>query len=146
VNAAALELEDIETGLLLEAIHRRYGYDFRGYARGTLERRLKRRIQGESVRTLSQLQGRLLRDPLVMDRLLEDLTVSVTAMFRDPGFYRAFREKIVPLLRTYPFVRIWNSLQDALAKLVADFHLPFLPGLVVEFGTTPFPGRCLPQL
>jgi len=109
VSAAVLELEDIETGLLLEAIHRRYGYDFRGYARGTLDRRLKRRIQGESVRTLSQLQGRLLRDPLVMERLLADLTVSVTAMFRDPAFFAALRRLVFPRLHTYPFVRVWNA-------------------------------------
>jgi len=109
VTGATAELDEIETGLLLEAIHRRYGYDFRGYARGSLERRLRRSVQGESVRTLSQLQGRLLRDPLVMERLLEDLTVSVTAMFRDPPFFGALRETVLPRLRTYPFVRIWNA-------------------------------------
>lgn len=109
MRETSVELDDIETGLLLEAIHRRYGYDFRGYARGTLERRLRRRLHGESVHTLSQLQGRLLRDPLVMARLLDDLTISVTAMFRDPAFFVALREGVLPRLHTYPFVRIWNA-------------------------------------
>jgi chemotaxis protein methyltransferase CheR len=107
VSTAAAELEDIETGLLLDAIHRRYGYDFRGYARESLERRLHHRAQGESVRTLSQLQGRLLRDPHVMARLLDDLTISVSSMFRDPPFFAALRELVLPRLRTYPYVRIW---------------------------------------
>jgi chemotaxis protein methyltransferase CheR len=109
VSVATAELDDIETGLLLEAIHRRYGYDFRGYARGSLERRLRQRARGESVRTLSQLQGRLLRDPHVMARLLDDLTISVSSMFRDPPFFAALREAALPRLRTYPSLRIWNA-------------------------------------
>jgi chemotaxis protein methyltransferase CheR len=109
VSAAAAELDDIETGLLLEAIHRRYGYDFRGYARSSLERRLRHRARGESVGTLSQLQGRILRDPHVMSRLLDDLTISVSSMFRDPPFFASLREAVLPRLRTYPYVRIWNA-------------------------------------
>ena len=109
MSPVAAELEDIETGLLLEAIHRRYGYDFRGYARSSLDRRLKHRARNERVVTLSQLQGRILRDPHVMSRLLDDLTISVSSMFRDPAFFAAVREAVLPRLRTYPYLRIWNA-------------------------------------
>jgi chemotaxis protein methyltransferase CheR len=103
------ELEDIEVALLLEGINRRYGFDFRGYALGSLKRRLWRRVHQERVANLSALQERVLHDPEAMERLLVDLSINVTSMFRDPSFFRAFRESVVPLLRTYPFVRIWNA-------------------------------------
>jgi chemotaxis protein methyltransferase CheR len=101
------DVEDIEVALLLEAIYRRYGFDFREYAPASLRRRLWRRAHGEGVETISALQDRVLHDPACMERLLLDLSINVTAMFRDPPFYIAFREKVVPLLRTYPFTRIW---------------------------------------
>jgi chemotaxis protein methyltransferase CheR len=103
------DLEAIEIQLLLEGIHRRYGFDFRESALSSLRRRLWRRAHGEGLTTLSGLQERILHDPACMDRLLADLSVTVTSMFRDPSFYAAFRERAVPLLRTYPFVRIWNA-------------------------------------
>ena len=106
-TAATEPLEDIELELLLEAVYRRYGFDFRVYAPASLKRRLWRRMSAEGLRTLSQLQDRLLHDEDCMGRLLLDLSINVTAMFRDPTFYVAFREKIVPALRTYPFTRIW---------------------------------------
>ena len=102
-----VEVEELEIELLLEAIHRRYGFDFRQYAPASLRRRLRRRMDGEKVETVSALQDRLLHDPLVMERLLLDLSVNVTAMFRDPSFFLSFRENVVPLLRTYPFSRLW---------------------------------------
>jgi chemotaxis protein methyltransferase CheR len=103
------DLERIEVQLLLEAIYQHYGYDFRGYALGSLKRRLWRRAYAEKVDTMSALQDRVLHDPRVMERLLLDLSINVTSMFRDPSFFVALREKVVPLLRTYPFVRIWNA-------------------------------------
>jgi chemotaxis protein methyltransferase CheR len=102
-----LELERLEIELLLEGIHRRYGFDFRDYAPASLRRRLRRRMDGEKVATVSALQDLLLHDPAVMERLLLDLSVNVTAMFRDPTFFISFRENVVPLLRTYPFSRLW---------------------------------------
>lgn len=102
-----LDLEQIEIELLLEGIHRRYGFDFREYAPASLRRRVRRRMDGEKVETISALQDRLLHDPAVMERLLLDLSVNVTAMFRDPSFFRAFRAQVVPALRTYPFARLW---------------------------------------
>jgi chemotaxis protein methyltransferase CheR len=103
------ELERIEIDLLLEGVYRHYGLDFRGYALGSLKRRLARRMREEGTPTLSALQDKVLHDPEAMERLLVSLSISVTAMFRDPSFYRAFREKVVPLLRTYPFIRLWNA-------------------------------------
>ena len=102
-----LALEQLEVELLLEGIYRRYGFDFREYAPASLKRRLRRRMDGEKVETVSALQDLILHDPAVMERLLLDLSVNVTAMFRDPSFYLAFREKVVPMLRTYPFSRLW---------------------------------------
>lgn len=101
------ELEALELDLLLEAVYRRYGYDFRGYAQASLRRRLWRRADLEGLRSLSGLQERILHDPLCMERLLADLSINVTAMFRDPGFHQALRRDVLPELRTHPFVRVW---------------------------------------
>jgi chemotaxis protein methyltransferase CheR len=105
--APELELERLEIELLLEAVYRRYGFDFRQYAQASLKRRLHRRMLAEGLDTISQLQSRLLHDPACMEQLLVDLSINVTSMFRDPSFYVAFREKVVPALHTYPFTRIW---------------------------------------
>jgi chemotaxis protein methyltransferase CheR len=106
-SADQQELEQLEVELLLEAVYRRYGFDFRQYAQASLKRRLYRRMAVERVSTLSQLQDRLLHEPGSMEGLLLDLSINVTAMFRDPTFYAALREKVVPALHTYPFTRIW---------------------------------------
>jgi chemotaxis protein methyltransferase CheR len=103
------ELERVEIELLLEGIYRHYGFDFRSYAYASIRRRLWRRIEAEGLKTISALQDRLLHEPAVMERVLLDLSINVTAMFRDPSFYLAFRQKVVPLLRTYPFIRIWHA-------------------------------------
>jgi chemotaxis protein methyltransferase CheR len=107
VSTEVRDVEDIEVALLLEAIYRRYGFDFREYAPASLKRRLWRRASAEGVETISALQALVLHDPTCMERLLLDLSINVTTMFRDPSFYAAFREKVVPILRTYPFTRIW---------------------------------------
>jgi chemotaxis protein methyltransferase CheR len=101
------ELEQLEIELLLEAVYRRYGFDFRQYAQASLKRRLWRRVLAEGLGTITDLQARLLHDPACMERLLLDLSINVTSMFRDPTFYVAFRKKVAPMLRTYPFTRIW---------------------------------------
>lgn len=103
------ELERIEIELLLEGIYRHYGFDFRAYAYASIRRRLWKRIEGEGLTTVSALQDRVLHEPQMMERLLLDLSINVTAMFRDPTFYRAFRDHVIPLLRTYPFIRIWHA-------------------------------------
>ena len=103
------DLERIEIELLLEGIYRHYGFDFRSYAYASIRRRLWKRIEAEGLPTVSALQARILHDSQMMERLLLDLSINVTAMFRDPGFYRAFREHVIPILRTYPFIRIWHA-------------------------------------
>ncbi len=100
---------DIELPLLLEAIYRRYSYDFRSYATSSLKRRLTQASDRFGCRTLSGLQERVLREPGLMLELLSELTVQASAMFRDPSFFRALREKVVPYLRTYPSLKIWNA-------------------------------------
>lgn len=103
------DLERIEIELLLEGIFRHYGFDFRAYAYASIRRRLWKRIEEEGLGSMSALQERVLHEPAMMEKLLLDLSINVTAMFRDPSFYVTFREHVVPLLRTYPFIRIWHA-------------------------------------
>jgi chemotaxis protein methyltransferase CheR len=103
------DLEQLEVELLLEGIFKQYGFDFRSYAYASIRRRLWKRIEAEGLTTVSGLQERVLHEPAMMERLLLDLSINVTAMFRDPGFYRVFREQVVPTLRTYPFIRLWHA-------------------------------------
>lgn len=102
-------LEDIEVQLLLEGVYRYYGFDFRDYAPSSMKRRIRNILTAETLTTVSALQERLLHDAACLERFLLGLTVNVTSMFRDPSFFVAFREMIVPLLRTYPFIRIWHA-------------------------------------
>jgi chemotaxis protein methyltransferase CheR len=102
-------VEDIEIRLVLEAIHARYGYDLRDYAAGSMRRRLHAALTRLGVAHLGELQHRLLEDPEFFARVVDDLLVRVSDMFRDPPFYRSFREKVVPVLRTYPKLKIWHA-------------------------------------
>lgn len=108
-NETELFLESVEVDLLLEAIYRTYGFDFRHYARGSIRRRIRRRVEAEGVGTISALQERVLHDIACMERFVADVSVPTTAMFRDPPFYRALQDKVVPTLRTYPFLRVWSA-------------------------------------
>jgi chemotaxis protein methyltransferase CheR len=100
-------VEELEMDLLLTAIVRRYGYDYRNYAPASLRRRVKRVLDAEGLPTISALQERVLREPACMERFISTLSVHVTAMFRDPEFFLALRTEVVPILKTHPFVRIW---------------------------------------
>jgi chemotaxis protein methyltransferase CheR len=102
-------LEDLEVDLLLEGIFRHYGFDFRGYARSSVRRRLRSAVAAEGLTTISGLLERSLHDAGCLERLLLTLSVNVSAMFRDPTFFLAFRQHAVPFLRTYPFIRIWQA-------------------------------------
>ncbi|HZG38680.1 MAG TPA: protein-glutamate O-methyltransferase CheR [Nodosilinea sp.] len=104
-----LKSEDVEVHLLIEGLYRRYGYDFRNYAQASLKRRIQSFLRTEKLASIAELQAQVLRDRACADRLLLGLTVNTTAMFRDPSFYVAFRQQVVPLLRTYPFFRIWHA-------------------------------------
>lgn len=102
-------VENIEVDLLLEGVYQKYGFDFRNYAKSSVRRRLLLRAKYEDATTLSELQGILLRDPVVMRKLLNDLSINVTEMFRDPSFFAAFRAKVVPKLRHLDSIRIWHA-------------------------------------
>jgi chemotaxis protein methyltransferase CheR len=108
VNSSGTEsVEDLEIELLLEALFQRYHYDFRHYARASIKRRLLQARQQMAFPTLSALQEGLLHEPQMLGRLLGYLTVQVSEMFRDPSYYRALREKVLPHLRTYPSLKVW---------------------------------------
>jgi chemotaxis protein methyltransferase CheR len=98
---------DLEFRLLIDAIYHMYQYDFRGYSAASLRRRMKSAMAHFDCRTLSQLQDRVLREADVFAGLLDYLTVQVSEMFRDPSYFRALREHVVPMLRTYPSLKIW---------------------------------------
>ncbi len=102
-------LETIEIQLLLEGIYLHYGFDFRDYVLASLRRRIWNIVRAEGLETISALQDRVLHDSEAMDRFILNLSVNVTAMFRDPSFYLTFRTRVVPILRTYPFIRIWHA-------------------------------------
>jgi chemotaxis protein methyltransferase CheR len=106
-NFAPEKIEDIEIRLLLEALYSRYHYDFRNYAMASIKRRLKQAREQLGFASFSALQESLLHDPAMLPRLLSYLTVQVSEMFRDPTYFRAIREKVVPHLRTYPSLKIW---------------------------------------
>jgi len=101
------DLEDIEISLLLEGLYRAYGFDFRDYSRASIKRRILEMMRTEKLDTVSAFQDRVLHDTVCLDRFLLGLSVHATSMFRDPSFYLTFRQKVVPLLRTYPTVQIW---------------------------------------
>ncbi len=107
--SATTELERLEMDLLLLAIFRHHGFDFRAYAQASLHRRIRKHMESVRVSTISGLTQLILHEPAALQRLLHDLSVNVTAMFRDPTFFLEFRNTVVPLLRTYPTVRIWHA-------------------------------------
>jgi chemotaxis protein methyltransferase CheR len=109
MTAPGGDVEDLEIRLLLEGIHERYGYDLRNYAPASMRRRVLAALSRSGCESLGALQHLVLSDAGAFARVLDDLTVRVTEMFRDPSFYRAFRERIVPHLRTYPVVRVWHA-------------------------------------
>ncbi len=98
---------DLETRLLLEAIFERYHYDFRAYAMASLKRRLSQACDRLGCPTLSRLQEKVLHEPETFGALLQYLTIQVSDMFRDPAFFRAMRTQVVPILKTYPSVKLW---------------------------------------
>jgi chemotaxis protein methyltransferase CheR len=100
-------IEDLEIQLLLEALYQRYHYDFRHYARASIKRRLVQARAQLGFGSISALQDQVLHDPSMLPRLLDYLTVQVSEMFRDPSYFRALREKVLPHLRTYPSLKVW---------------------------------------
>lgn len=103
------ENEKIEFDLLLQAIYQKYGYDFRNYARASLKRRIRYRLSQSNFKTISEMQHKLLYDSKFFATLLSDLTINVTEMFRDPSFFKALREIVIPELKKQPFVKVWHA-------------------------------------
>ncbi|EPR43970.1 MCP methyltransferase, CheR-type [Desulfovibrio sp. X2] len=105
----AHQIDDIEIDLLLEGIYRRYGYDFRHYSKASAKRRVLQFMQRTDHETVGAMIPRLLRDEEFFSQAVEAFSVTVTEMFRDPGFFAALREEVVPRLRTFPFIKIWHA-------------------------------------
>ena len=103
------DLEKLEIELLLHGIYHWYGYDYRNYSYNSIKRRIWHRIHSEKLSTITELLDKVLHDPECIKRLITDFSINVTEMFRDPLFFLNFREQIVPLLRTYPSIRIWHA-------------------------------------
>ncbi len=101
--------EQLEIQLFLEAIYRKYGYDFREYSVAHTRRRLEYRRALEGMTNYSQMQHKVIYDPRFFEQILLDLSINVTEMFRDPWFYKKVREIVLPHLHTYPFVKIWHA-------------------------------------
>lgn len=108
-EAQKIENERLEIKLLLEAIFLKYGYDFREYASAHIKRRLEHRLGITEIKSFGEMQHRLIWDVGFFDDLILDLSINVTEMFRDPWFYAKVREEVVPLLKTYPFVKVWHA-------------------------------------
>lgn len=104
-----VNIEELEIRLLLEAIYSLYGYDFRQYSRASMRRRILHRLGLSGLNTITDMTSKVLRDRQFFVSLLNDMTVNVTEMFRDPQFYRRFREEVVPVLKTFPFIKIWHA-------------------------------------
>ena len=100
-------VSEIELDLFLEALNRRYHYDFRSYSRSSLMRRADVVRERLGCHSLSEVQGRLLREPDVLHEVIDSMTVQVSDLFRDPSYYRALREQVIPHLRTFPSLKVW---------------------------------------
>jgi len=103
------DTHDLEIVLLLEAIYKKYGYDFREYSAAHIKRRIMNRLTMSGLESISQMQAKVLNDGAFTSKLLQDLSITVTEMFRDPAFYKSLRENVMPVLKTYPFLKIWHA-------------------------------------
>lgn len=104
-----VDLEQIEINLLLEAIYQRYGYDFRHYSQASVKRRLQYHLARSDYQTISELIPQVLYDEMSFKALFFDMSVTVTEMFRDPWFFLALRKMVIPFLKTFPFINIWQA-------------------------------------
>jgi len=101
--------QNIEIELFIEAIFRCHGYDFRNYNKAHIKRRLLFRLSALGLKSISELQHKVLHEADFVDIVLKDLSINVTEMYRDPSFYAGLRKEVVPLLKTYPFIKIWHA-------------------------------------
>jgi chemotaxis protein methyltransferase CheR len=103
------ENENIEIKVLIEAIYLKYGYDFRNYSKASIKRRILHRLSLSGLKTISEMQHKILYDKQFFEILIQDFSIKVTNMFRDPSFYKAIRKKIIPVLKELPFIKIWHA-------------------------------------
>lgn len=103
------ENENIEIKVLLEAIYLKYGYDFRNYSKASIKRRILHRLSLSGLKTISEMQHKILYDKQFFEILIQDFSIKVTNMFRDPSFYKEIRKKIIPVLKELPFIKIWHA-------------------------------------
>jgi chemotaxis protein methyltransferase CheR len=103
------ELEKLEVNLLLEAIFQRYGHDFRQYAKASVHRRIHNIKTQAGLETVSELIPRVLYDPSCFERILREMSITVTTMFRNPGLFLFLRQNVMPYLKSYPSVKIWHA-------------------------------------
>lgn len=108
-NESNTDLLNIEIKLLLEAIFLRYGYDFRNYSKAHIKRRILHRLNISHTKTVSELLHKTLRDKDLFRELLDDLSINVTEMYRDPEFYKSLRNIVIPKLKTYAYFKIWHA-------------------------------------
>lgn len=103
------EIEQLEIELFLNAVYRQYGYDFRHYAKKSLHRRIINCLNRENKQHVSELIPCILHDEYFFDRFLQDMSVTVTTMFRDPELFQLLRQNVLPKLSTYPSINIWHA-------------------------------------
>jgi chemotaxis protein methyltransferase CheR len=108
-ESVTLKLEDLEMRLLLEGVCASAGYDFRNYLAPMLRRRVWQCVREEKLRTISGFQEKALHDPDCMGRFIQALSINVSALYRDPEYYLALKQEVLPRLGTYPFIRIWHA-------------------------------------
>ncbi|HFE39064.1 MAG TPA: protein-glutamate O-methyltransferase CheR [Gammaproteobacteria bacterium] len=110
MRARKHDIERIEINLFLDAIFQQTGYDYRNYNRNTINRRVKKLVLELKLNNVSQLTEMFLHDDgALFSRVINDFSIHVTDMFRDPGFYTALRDTVIPFLKTYPFIKIWHA-------------------------------------
>ncbi|WP_129716857.1 protein-glutamate O-methyltransferase CheR [Pedobacter sp. SYP-B3415] len=100
-------ITDEQLEFLLSDLLEWYGYDFTDYTRASLKRRVNRLFGLDKFVSFAEFRYQLQTDPIYFKRFVEQITVNVTEMFRDPGFYSALRREVLPNLNTYPVIRIW---------------------------------------
>lgn len=103
------EYTDLEIDLLLKAVFRLSGYDFRLYNRSSITRRIENRMRISNLSTITELTNRIIHNKDYLHQILNDFSINVTEMFRNPSFFKAFREEIIPKLRDFPEIRIWHA-------------------------------------
>jgi len=103
------EISKPAISLLLDAVYQKYGYDFRRYSEAHVRRRIINRMTMAGLEDITTMQSMVLNDDTFASKLLQDLSITVTEMFRDPAFYKSVREHVIPILKTYPFIKIWHA-------------------------------------